>query len=209
MDRPTWATVVGILAIVFGSLGILGAGQAVIMPKMMTLQKEFFTEFERAAKQEEVQSDPETQGNMQENMSGNKEFEKEMFGSMKKMLELPEWFGLWAVFAGIAKGLISVVYLLAGIFLLKTKTFSIRLFYWAAGSSLLLCVISGVVGISASSFMAISMVFGSAFGAVIDIVLIIVVVTGDKEAFQRLRPPPIQSALMVMDFSIGCGPDSN
>jgi hypothetical protein len=41
--------------------------------------------------------------------------------------------------------------------------------------------------LSAFSFMGIAMMFGGAFGALIDIILIIVVVTGDKEAFQ-LQP---------------------
>ena len=41
--RPTWATVVGILGIVFSSFGILGAGQIIMTPKIMEFQKQMIT----------------------------------------------------------------------------------------------------------------------------------------------------------------------
>jgi len=52
MKRPTWATIVGILGIVFGCFGILGGGQSVFMPKMMEMQKEMLEAFEKTAAQQ-------------------------------------------------------------------------------------------------------------------------------------------------------------
>ncbi|MBW2435938.1 MAG: hypothetical protein PVH94_06395 [Desulfobacterales bacterium] len=41
------------------------------------------------------------------------------------------------------------------------------------------------------SDIGIAMMFGGIFGIIIDIILIIVVATGNKEAFYRQGPPPI------------------
>lgn len=103
------------------------------------------------------------------------------------MFEVSDWFGLWSVLSGLAKAIVSAIYLLASIWLLQTKPLSVRLFYWAAGSSVALGFIKGMIILSAFSFMGKALMFGGAFGALIDIILINVVVTGDKEAFQ-LQP---------------------
>ena len=44
MNRPTWATVVGVLWIPFGAFGILGGGQEMVMPKLMKMQGELMEE---------------------------------------------------------------------------------------------------------------------------------------------------------------------
>ncbi len=175
MKRPTWVTVVGVLGIIFGCLGIIGAGQEIFMPKIMQIQKEMFSKME------------ETAAKQQPNKPS-----VEMLKSIQKMWEMPDWFGRWSMFTGIARALISAIYLLASIWLLMIKPVSIRLFYLAAGSSCVLGIIKGVVAFSALSyFIGIAMASGSTFGSLIDIVLIIVVATGDKSAFQLASPQPV------------------
>ena len=114
-----------------------------------------------------------------------------MFKSFTKFLDFPDWFGTWSIISGILKLLVSAFFLLASIRLLQMKRSSINLFYWAAGSSIALGVVKGIVAVSAVSFMAIAMMFGGVFGIIIDIVLIIVVATGNKEAFYSQTPPPL------------------
>jgi fatty acid desaturase len=46
MKRPTWATVISVLGIILSLLGLLGAGQDIMMPKMMEFQKQMFTQME-------------------------------------------------------------------------------------------------------------------------------------------------------------------
>lgn len=192
MERPIWATVVGILGIIFGCLGILGAGQEIFMPKMMQIQKEMFSKMQETAAKQQPNNKSEIGKDFHENNKPNCRFPPEMFKSMQKMWAVPGWFGQWSMVTGITRALISAIYLLASIWLLMTKPVSIRLFYWAAGSSCVLGIIKGVVAFSAlSSFVGIAMVSGSAFGSLIDIVLIIVVVTGDKSAFQLASPQPV------------------
>ena len=187
MERPTWATTVGILGIIFGCFGILGAGQEIFMPKILKMQKEMFTKMQEAPAQQKAKANPENCTEEKNNKSVKPVFPPAMSETMQKMFDVPDWFGAWSIFSGVAKALVSAIYLLASIWLLQLKPTSIKLFYWAAGSSVCLCVLKGVVSVAALSFMGIAMMFGGAFGALIDIVLIIVVATGNKAAFQ-LKP---------------------
>jgi hypothetical protein len=113
------------------------------------------------------------------------------FKSFTKMFDFPDWFGTWSIISGILKLLVSAFFLLASIRLLQMKRSSINLFYWAAGSSIALGALKGIVALSAVSFMAIAMMFGGIFGIIIDVILIIVVATGNKEAFYSQIPPPL------------------
>lgn len=185
MKKPRWAKIVGILGIIFGCLGILSGGQEIFMSQMMKIQKEMFTEMHKRSTEKQVNTSPEAYEPSQEQKKAPPDFSPEVFKSMEKMWEVPDWFDSFSIFAGIAKALISALYLLASIWLLQIKPISIRLFYWAAGLSIGLSVLKGAVMLSALSFMGMAIMFGSVFGALIDIILIIVVVTGNKEAFQH------------------------
>lgn len=185
MKKPRWAKIVGILGIIFGCLGILSGGQEIFMSQMMKIQKEMFTEMHKRSTEKQVNTSPEASEPSQEQKKAPPDFSPEVFKSMEKMWEVPDWFDPFSIFAGIAKALISALYLLASIWLLQIKPISIRLFYWAAGLSIGLSVLKGAVMLSALSFMGMAIMFGSVFGALIDIILIIVVATGNKEAFQH------------------------
>jgi hypothetical protein len=86
---------------------------------------------------------------------------------------------------GSLKILISAFYLYAAICLLQVKPSAIRLFYCAAGALVVLGILKFVVAISYFSFMGMAMMAGGIFGAIIDIVLIIVIATSDKTVFKQ------------------------
>ena len=190
MKRPTWATIVGVLGIIFSCLGILGAGQEIMMPKIFKFQKEMFSNFEEII-QEEIEKERTNHLDQEGENQSSAEIPLGIFKSFSKMLDFPDWYGTWSIISGILKLLVCAFFLLASIRLLQMKTASIRLFYRAAGSSIALGVLKGIVALSAVSFMAIAMMFGGVFGIIIDIVLIIVVATGNKEAFFSQTPPPL------------------
>jgi hypothetical protein len=194
MKRPTWVTVVGVLGIIFSCLGILGAGQEMIMPKILKMQKEMFTDFEEMI-EAEMERKRAKQSNRQGGHRGSAEFPVSMFKSFAKMFDFPEWYGTWSIIAGILKLLVCAFFLLASIRLLQLKPSSIRLFYWVAGSSIALGVIKGAVALLAVSFIGIGMMLGGILGIIIDIILIIVVATGNKEAFYRQGQPPMPPPL--------------
>ena len=184
MKRPTWATVVGVLGIIFGAFGILGGGQEILFPKMIEMQKEMFAKFEEVHRQQELERASEATEEDNESRSDVVEFPFEMFKSMESMWDLPSWYGPWSAFTGSTKAILSALYLLSAIWILLMNPLSIKLFYWAAGLSILLCIVKGVVGVfGTGSFMVVAMSLGGSFGALIDVVLIIVVATADKTAF--------------------------
>ena len=194
MERPTWATIVGVLGIVFGCLGILGGGQEMFMPKMMEFQKEMLTVIQESTS---TASQITVEGNSGEGLTTEgslkdipmDELPFDMLNIMEKMCDFPEWFGTWSIFTGISKIIISAFYLFSAICLLQTKPSSIKLFYWAAGLSIALALAKGVFGLNYLSFMGIAMTAGGLFGAMIEVVLIIVVATGNQMAFRA--PPPV------------------
>jgi len=194
MKRPTWATVVGILGVIFGCLGILSAGSEMMMPKMMKFQKQMFSDIQKII-EEDIEKQSAKQSYQKDKHRGDAEIPLKIFKAISQMWDFPEWYGTWSIIAGILKLLISALYLLASIRLLQIKLSAIKLFYWAAGSSVALGVLKAGVALSVASFMGIAMMFGGFFGIVIDIVLIIVVASGNKAAFYSQIPPPLPQTM--------------
>ena len=178
--RPTWATVVGIMGIVFSSFGILGAGQTMMMPKMVEFQKQMFSAMTEEMEREYTERKNSSEGDQARTQAPPP---KAMFETMQKMWDIPEWYKGWSVVTGLLQLLISGFYLFVCIRLLQMKNAAIQMFYFAAGAKILHGIVNGIVGAMAASFMVMSLMFWGAFGIVIHIVLLIVVVTGDKEAF--------------------------
>jgi len=174
MQRPTWATVVGIIGIILGCFGILGSAQFAMMPRMMEMQKEMQEEMFTA-----MQEAAEKQGtaNAQEAPP------KEMLEFMERMMETPEWFESYCVVAGIVGVCVSGFYIFASIRLLQTKPTAVRLLYGAIGLAIGLAIVKAAAAMATMSFVGISMAMGGLFGLVINVVLLIVVITGNKEAF--------------------------
>lgn len=190
MKKPTWVTVVGVLGIIFSCLGILGAGQEMLMPKMFKMQQEMLSNFETIVEQE-MERERAKQNYQDDEYQSSPEMPMGMFESFSKMLDFPEWYGTWSIISGILKLLVCAFFLLASIRLLQLNPSSINLFYAAALASIALGLVKAAVAMHAGSFLAMAMIFGSVFGIIIDIILIIVVATGNKAAFYQQGPPPL------------------
>lgn len=184
MKRPTWATVVGVLGIIFGCFGILGSGQNILMPQMMEMQKEMMTAFqEEIEKQAEREQERSEEGGNNENQAAG--FPIKIFESMQKMWDMPEWFKTWSVVTGVIKLLISSSLLYVSICMLQLKQNSIKLFYYVTGTNIAFVLVSGLVALSVNSFMGVAMMTGGIFSIGIDIVLLIVVINANKESFYQ------------------------
>lgn len=171
MTRPTWATVVGIMGIIIGCFGLLGGAQLMVTPQMMEMQQEMWSSMQSSIESQSTtnsQTIPPT----------------EMLNMMKKMWDVPDWFDTYCLFAGIVVLIVSGFYIFASIRLLQTKQNAINLFYWAVGLSIGFAIVKAAVAMSAMSYMGMSMMMGGMFGIVIHVVLMIVVITGNKEAFR-------------------------
>ncbi|MBN2210719.1 MAG: hypothetical protein JW709_04915 [Sedimentisphaerales bacterium] len=170
MSRPTWATTVGIIGIILGCLGLMGGVQFMTMPAIMDMQKEMFSqmqkEFEKQATSNSQQAPP-----------------SEVFKIFEKMWNMPEWYRSWCVVAGVIALFVCGFYIFASIRLLQTKPTAIKIFYAAAGTAIVFSVVKLGVALAAMSFMGLTMAGNGLIGIVINIILLIVVATGDKTAF--------------------------
>lgn len=178
--RPTWVTIVGVLGIIASSFGILAGSQTIIMPKMLKIQKQMFSEMAKQTEKEHAETTSlsgSSKANMLSMNSGT------MLASMNKMWDLPKWYNTWSVVTGLLQLFISGFYLFTCIWLLQIKPVSIKMFYFAASAKIIHGIINGIVAAMASSFMMMTWMVAGVFGIIIHIVLLIVVATGNKEIF--------------------------
>lgn len=170
MERPSWATIAGILLIVFGVFGLLAGGQLLIMPTVLEFQKEMFSGMEEAFA-EQAAKDP------------GKAPPKAMMDMMETMWDMPPWFASFSVGMGLLSLLGMGYYIFAGIRMLQVVPTSIQHAYQALGLAIGLGAVKTIGGIVSMSFMSMGLVMGGLFGLVIDTVLLAVIVTGDKSAY--------------------------
>ncbi len=179
MNRPTWATAISVLGIIFSLIGMLGAGQDVTMPMMLKFQKQIFSEVQGLHEREARREGAETKA--------DEEFDR-VAESMEKMLHTPAWFGTFSVLSGLLKFLVCGFGLFAYITLLQVKPYSIKLVYWALSLAIGMTVLKGAISVASMSIMVMAMGIGSAFGLMVNIVLLIVVAVADKAEFRHAGP---------------------
>lgn len=173
MKRPVWATVIGILTIIFGIFGILGGAQEIAMPSMLEMQKEMIQGMSETG--EEAGSDIESEGSAPDL--------SKMVESIEEQFQIPDWYSDLAMLFGIVSMLVAAAYLIAGVFLLMVKPFAIKAMFVALGVSIVWAVVQSFIYMQTASMMLMAQIPTSIASIVIDIVFIIVVVVGSKEAF--------------------------
>ncbi|WP_444897051.1 hypothetical protein [Microbulbifer sp. SSSA005] len=183
MKRPTWATVVGVLAIIFGILGVLAGVQEIAIPSMIEMQKEMMTSFSEG-KTPDGKSVPEMSWEIKKDGEKQKTDMSQMFEGIEEQFEHPEWYKSWAAVLGLISLVVAALYLLSGILLLMAKQFSIRIFYVAIGVSVIWAIVQAIIYSQADSSMLMAAQIPSSISSVvIDIILLVVVFIGSKEAF--------------------------
>ncbi len=113
MERPGRISIVGILGIVLGCFGLMGAGQMAMLPNMVKMQKQMIADMQ-------VQMKPEQRAQMEP-------FEHLMDGFWG---ELPPWYMSWAVTSGLILMAIKGFYIFAALSPLQLKRSAVRQFYW-------------------------------------------------------------------------------
>ena len=160
-NNPKWVTVVGILGIVFGLAGLIGAAQVMSMPKIIEMQKAMF---------KAIPGDADGNPPPKE----MQEFFESFWGTP------PAWFPSAAIVLGIVGLVVNGLYVFAAIALLQLKPYSVKLLGGVLITSMILALVRSTV--PAISFSMIGMTFaaGGLIGLVMDGVLLAVLVTSDK-----------------------------
>ena len=169
MQRPTWVTVIGVLLIIFGVLGIFGSGQLIFMPTMIEFQGKMMG----IAMENARHSDPEAEQILEE-------FEQmlDMSGSSKQTI----------MFMGIISLFITAFYLFSGITMLQMKKNAIKLAYWAIGLSMGFTIIQAFFAMASGSLFFMFMIIGCVISLTIDTVLLLVIILNDKSSFEQPDP---------------------
>jgi len=151
MKRPTWATVVGVIGVIWGCLGILGATLTLFMPVFM----------------------PKLLMDAQGNIPAGQETEH--LKMMTRLWDMP-YLRNTCLLLGLTGILVSGFFIFASINLLQMKRSSIRLIYSALCMEMLLNILLLPDGVVLKAISILS-------GVTIYVILLLVVVAGDKRAF--------------------------
>jgi len=239
MQRPTWATVVGIIGIVMAIYTLLNSGAGLMIPQMVSIQQrgvQMQLDAQRQAAAEEKKSEAEEKKEEAEENKEDKSFdenqvkqspdfkipaaqqkfaednEKEMEAFSKQgdeqmkqaeeqgdkqmkqaeelgdktvaLYNIPVWYGPVAFLMSLIAMAIAACYLFTSIWLLMTKPSAVPLFSLACVVSIGFAILHGVVSMIAMPMWGMGMGMTGIVVAVVNVVLLIVVATGDKTAFQ-------------------------
>lgn len=178
---PSWATLVGVLGICFGVLGLIGGGYELMMPMMLSMQGRMMESMKESAKEAAKKPRcPENGKTAQPDINPDA-----MFESMKEFMTVPPWHTRFAYANGSLQLVLGALYILSSIFLMLLKRGAAMFFLAVASLSALRNIVAFGVGIYAGSFMAFWSVISGAGGLLIDLVLLIVVAVSDRSMYRR------------------------
>jgi hypothetical protein len=171
VKRPSWATKIGVLAIIFGVLGIIGSAQEIGMPKLIETQEAMMKELSKE------------QSSVPANDQTTPIFNKNMLEAMQKNFNVPEWYKTWASPMGIVSIIIAAFYFYSGIALLIVKPYAIKLFYYVLSVSIGWALIQILIFSASGSPILMAQSSSSIASMVIDVVIGFVVYSGAKEVY--------------------------
>jgi len=164
--RPGWMTAVGVLGIIFGCFGVMSASQTLLMPTMLEWQRKIFM-----AMQAQASRRPESDAVFRDFAAIFEQF----------MAPPPSWFTPWSVCLGLLSLATAGVYLFGAIWMLLMKPSAPRIFCGALIASVAVTILRAMGLIFAVGPFGLAIGLGGAFGMVIDLVLLIVVLAHRRE----------------------------
>lgn len=193
MKTPTWATAIGIMMILFGGCSVMNDIKSITMPAMLEKQRGLVKEKMEEARANATDSLTTADSLAVAEAGDDAESFEEEQKKIEEIMTLPEFTKTWVVRFGYMGLFISAFYILGGVFLLVRRNFSIKLAYTVLVVSILFSGSEAGVLLSSSSSGVIALTTGlSQFvGIVIDIILLAVIFSSDKEAyvFSKNEPP--------------------
>jgi Na+-translocating ferredoxin:NAD+ oxidoreductase RnfD subunit len=197
MKTPTWATVIAVIMIVFGGCGAINDIRSISMPEKLEEGKEKIKiKADKKALQDSTAiaalDSTETAGADSIAATSDGDADKAdipFFGkkSQEEILTLSEFSKTWIVRFGYIGAVVSLIYLVGGIFLLVRRVFSIKIVYAALAISIL-CAgaqTSILTSTAAGDFMSKMVGLSQLPSILIDIVLLAVVFASDKDAYKE------------------------
>jgi len=168
-----------------GGCSVIKDIQTVYMPDMIEKQKDMVEGLSQSVNTTSDSTNVADTSSAVVDKSVNDEAFKNMEKTMNKMFYMSDFTKTWMVRFGYIGALVSLAYILGGVFLLTRKDYSIKLAYVVLLLSIAFAVTKGVVLSSeeSSGFIAFASGYSQMFGVVIDIVFLVVIVASDKIAY--------------------------
>lgn len=188
MKTPTWGILIGIFMMLFGGCSVINDMQTVYMPDVIEMQKNMMEGFSQGVNTTSDSTNVADTISSVVDRSGNDEAFKNMEKTMNKMFYMSDFTKTWMVRFGYIGALVSLVYILGGVFLLIRKDYSIKLVYAVLLLSIAFAITKAVVLSSeaSSGLIAFASGYSQMFGVVIDIVFLVVIVASDKTTYYAI-----------------------
>lgn len=177
--------------IVFGGCSVMNDIKSITLPTILEKQKALMEEKMKEARTHQMEEDSIANASADSTAraeDGDEEEEsfEEKEKKVEKALKLPEFSKLWIIRFGYVGLVSAILYAIGGIFLLVKRPFSIKLAYTVLLISILTSGAQAAVLFSreSSGMIALSTGLSQVVGVVADIILIAVIWTSDKEAYQ-------------------------
>lgn len=216
-----WAYIVGIAMIVFGLFGLIGNVQDMFMPDIIDVQQDILDGISEAESGideawEEALEDLESESDSLTSDSTNTEYElteeereklqkvdefftESMPDMVNNMLHISEFAKTWIKRFAYIGLLISILYMLSGIFLMVIRRFSIPLAVTTLILSLVVSISKIFVFLSDadSGWIIKTTMFWEIFSILIDVAFLLVILLASRQAYQQV------GAERVLDTSSG------
>ena len=191
--------ILGILGIVFGLCGVLGASTMFLTGIIFETESQYVESWNESLDElDEEDLEPGTyiEEEYVNSFTGRTEIRKKKIRNendrkkgkpsletIKKVLQVSEWYGTWGLINGVLAAFLGGGYILCSIFLLVLKKGTPRLFTLIIVFSIIRNLLSVILGIVASIYWAAFTIAMSLVGLVVDVVFLLFIRNGDKSAY--------------------------
>ena len=189
MKTPTWATTIGIIMIVLGGCSVMNDIKSITLPtdleKAMTMMKKEKGDAKLNKQDSATMAVIDSLETDDKDPEDSISFAGGKKQSVEEFLQLTDFTKTWIVRFGYIGLVSAILYIFGGIFLLVRRNFSIKFAYAVLGISILCSGAQAAVLTSSSSsgIIALSTGLGQVLGIIVDIILLAIIFTQDKEAY--------------------------
>lgn len=204
MKTPGWAIFVGIMMILVGGCGALSDGQAILSPKLFSMNEDIMEIVEDNSEgdlEDDNTSDTETEipadSVLQEIDSLESSIyqdsshirpdkkHKDIPEQMSNLLKISDHYKTWVVRFGYLGLIFSALYIISGFFMIARQRFSLKLTY----ITLISCIIFALVQIfvltmGEKNIFSIGSSASAGGGILLDVIFLIIITACDTEAYE-------------------------
>lgn len=203
MKTPGWAIFVGIMMILIGGCGALSDGQAILSPKLFSMNEDFMEVIEENSEKEdsetnasdEVDTNTELIDSSDSDLSTEVQldssdinFDKEdndVPEEISELLKISDHYKTWIVRFGYIGLIFSALYIISGFFMIARQRFSLKLTY----ITLISCIIFALIQIfiltmGEKNIFTIGSSASAGGGILVDLIFIIIITACDTEAYE-------------------------